>query len=149
MNSSVKQGSEGPGGGVTALALTALGIVFGDIGTSPLYTLKTVIELAGGKPSPEVALGLLSLVIWTLLIVTSIKYVSFVMRVDNDGEAPARGSDDFFMQQGAAQPLDQVERAALDLVGAVDRQIDLPVRREGGQRNAQRRCPGRGWTRRH
>jgi KUP system potassium uptake protein len=86
MNSSVKQGSEGPGGGVTALALTALGIVFGDIGTSPLYTLKTVIELAGGKPSPEVALGLLSLVIWTLLIVTSIKYVSFVMRVDNDGE---------------------------------------------------------------
>jgi KUP system potassium uptake protein len=82
----VNQGSAGPRGGVAALALTALGIVFGDIGTSPLYTLKTVIELAGGKPSSEVALGLLSLVIWTLLIVTSIKYVTFVMRIDNDGE---------------------------------------------------------------
>jgi KUP system potassium uptake protein len=83
---SIKQGNAGQGAGVTGLALTALGIVFGDIGTSPLYTLKTVIELAGGKPSSEVALGLLSLIIWTLLIVTSIKYVTFVMRVDNDGE---------------------------------------------------------------
>jgi KUP system potassium uptake protein len=83
---SIKQGNAGRGAGVTGLALTALGIVFGDIGTSPLYALKTVIELAGGKPSPEVALGLLSLVTWTLLIVTSIKYVTFVMRVDNDGE---------------------------------------------------------------
>jgi KUP system potassium uptake protein len=75
-----------PGGGILPLALTAIGIVFGDIGTSPLYTLKTVIELAGGKPTPEAALGLLSLIIWTLVIVTSIKYVTFVMRVDNDGE---------------------------------------------------------------
>ncbi len=83
---SVKNGTSGPTGNVAALALTALGIVFGDIGTSPLYTLKTVIELAGGKPSPQVALGLLSLIIWTLLIVTSVKYVSLVMRVDNDGE---------------------------------------------------------------
>jgi hypothetical protein len=47
------------------------------------------------------------------------------------------------MQQGAAESLDQVERAAFHLVGAVDRQIDLPVRREGGQRDAQRRCLGR------
>jgi KUP system potassium uptake protein len=69
-----------------ALTLTALGVVFGDIGTSPLYTLKTVVELAGGKPSPQIALGLLSLLVWTLIIVTCVKYVSFVMRVDNDGE---------------------------------------------------------------
>jgi KUP system potassium uptake protein len=72
--------------GVAGLALAALGIVFGDIGTSPLYTLKTVIDLAGGKPSPEMALGLLSLVLWTLVLITSVKYVGFVMRVDNDGE---------------------------------------------------------------
>jgi KUP system potassium uptake protein len=72
--------------GLTALTLTALGVVFGDIGTSPLYTLKTVVELAGGKPSPHLALGLLSLLVWTLIIVTCIKYVMFVMRVDNDGE---------------------------------------------------------------
>jgi KUP system potassium uptake protein len=71
---------------LAALTLTALGIVFGDIGTSPLYTLKTVVELAGGKPSPTIALGLLSLLVWTLIIITCIKYVSFVMRVDNDGE---------------------------------------------------------------
>lgn len=82
----VKQGSVAPHPGVAALALTALGVVFGDIGTSPLYTLKTVIELAGGKPSPAAALGLLSLIIWTLVIVTAIKYVTLAMRVDNDGE---------------------------------------------------------------
>jgi KUP system potassium uptake protein len=67
---SIKLGSKSTGSSVPALTLTALGIVFGDIGTSPLYTLKTVVALAGGHPSPEVALGLLSLVIWTLLIVT-------------------------------------------------------------------------------
>jgi KUP system potassium uptake protein len=79
-------GNKNTGRSVSTLTLTAIGIVFGDIGTSPLYTLKTVVALAGGHPSPEVALGLLSLVIWTLLIVTSIKYVTFVMRVDNHGE---------------------------------------------------------------
>jgi KUP system potassium uptake protein len=72
--------------GLRALALTALGIVFGDIGTSPLYTLKTVVDLAGGHPAPQAALGLLSLIVWTLVIITSVKYVAFVMRVDNDGE---------------------------------------------------------------
>jgi KUP system potassium uptake protein len=60
--------------------------VFGDIGTSPLYTLKTVLQLSGGRPDSTDILGALSLLIWTLIIVTSIKYVSFAMRVDNDGE---------------------------------------------------------------
>jgi len=69
-----------------ALSLSALGVVFGDIGTSPLYTLKTVLALTGGKPDRAVILGTLSLVIWTLIIVTTIKYVSFAMRIDNDGE---------------------------------------------------------------
>ena len=69
-----------------ALGLSALGVVFGDIGTSPLYTLKTVLNLTGANPDPSATLGALSLVIWTLIIVTSIKYVSFAMRVDNDGE---------------------------------------------------------------
>jgi KUP system potassium uptake protein len=71
---------------IGALALTALGVVFGDLGTSPLYTFKTVIDLAGGHPSPTLTLGLLSLVIWTLVIITAVKYATFVMRVDNDGE---------------------------------------------------------------
>ncbi|MFX4377234.1 KUP/HAK/KT family potassium transporter, partial [Acinetobacter baumannii] len=68
------------------LGLSALGIVFGDIGTSPLYTLKTVLALAGDRPAADVTLGVLSLVLWTLIIVTSIKDVSVAMRVDNDGE---------------------------------------------------------------
>jgi KUP system potassium uptake protein len=76
----------GPTGGLPALSLAALGIVFGDIGTSPLYTLKTVLALAGAKPDPAVILGSLSLVIWTLIIVVAVKYVSVAMRIDNDGE---------------------------------------------------------------
>ena len=68
------------------LALTALGIVFGDIGTSPLYTFKTVLNLTGAHPSHEVVLGALSLILWTLIIVTSVKYVTIAMRIDNDGE---------------------------------------------------------------
>jgi KUP system potassium uptake protein len=73
-------------GSLPALGLSALGVVFGDIGTSPLYTLKTVLSLTGGAPNPATTLGLLSLVIWTLIVVTTIKYVSFAMSVDNDGE---------------------------------------------------------------
>ncbi len=76
----------GPQGGLGALALGALGVVYGDIGTSPLYTLKTALEWSGGSATPAVALGMLSLIVWTLLITTSIKYVAFVMRADNDGE---------------------------------------------------------------
>ena len=67
-------------------ALAALGVVFGDIGTSPLYTLKTVLDYTGPHPDPSDTLGALSLILWTLFIVTAIKYVNFAMRVDNDGE---------------------------------------------------------------
>jgi KUP system potassium uptake protein len=73
------------GAAQSALVLGALGVVYGDIGTSPLYTLKTAYQAAGGF-SQEVALGLLSLIVWTLIIVTSVKYVALVMRADNDGE---------------------------------------------------------------
>jgi KUP system potassium uptake protein len=75
-----------PHGSLGALALGALGVVYGDIGTSPLYTMKTVLDWEGGSRSPEVALGTLSLIVWTLIITTSIKYVSVVMRADNEGE---------------------------------------------------------------
>ena len=64
----------------------ALGVVFGDIGTSPLYTLKTILLLSGDNPTPEVILGLLSLIFWTLILVTSVKYAIFAMRIDNNGE---------------------------------------------------------------
>jgi KUP system potassium uptake protein len=79
-------GRQGPRAGLAALSIAALGIVFGDIGTSPLYTLKTVLELVGRAPDRSVTLGALSLIVWTLIVVTTIKYVSVAMRVDNDGE---------------------------------------------------------------
>jgi KUP system potassium uptake protein len=70
-----------------ALALGALGIVFGDIGTSPLYTLQVGIAPAPGvHPTPGDVLGVLSLILWALTLVVSVKYVSFVMRADNQGE---------------------------------------------------------------
>jgi KUP system potassium uptake protein len=74
-----------PHGPLGALMLGALGVVYGDIGTSPLYTLKTALEWAGGA-TPETAIGMLSLIVWTLVITTSIKYVAVVMRADNEGE---------------------------------------------------------------
>ena len=69
-----------------AAALAALGIVYGDLGTSPLYTLQAVIGATGGNFSREVALGSLSLIFWALTITISIKYCLFVMRADNHGE---------------------------------------------------------------
>ena len=69
------------------LALAALGIVYGDIGTSPLYALKEVF--AGVHPVPITTaniIGILSLVFWSLVVVVSIKYVVFIMRADNRGE---------------------------------------------------------------
>jgi hypothetical protein len=72
---------------VLALAgLGALGVVFGDIGTSPLYTLKTAFGFLHGDATPDRILGILSLVVWTLFLVTSIKYVVVAMSIDNDSE---------------------------------------------------------------
>ena len=69
-----------------AAALAALGIVYGDLGTSPLYTLQAVVGATGGHFSPEAALGSLSLIFWALIITISVKYCLFVMRADNHGE---------------------------------------------------------------
>ena len=66
--------------------LSALGIVFGDLGTSPLYTLQTVVQATGGRFTPHGAVGILSLVVWTLIVTVSTKYCLFVMRADNRGE---------------------------------------------------------------
>ena len=68
-----------------ALSLAALGVVFGDIGTSPLYALKAVLDVTTENPPTEI-LGALSLIVWTLIIITSVKYITLAMRVDNDGE---------------------------------------------------------------
>ncbi len=72
--------------GLAGPGLAALGIVYGDLGTSPLYTFQTVVGDAGGKISADVALGSLSLIVWALIITISIKYCLVVMRADNHGE---------------------------------------------------------------
>ena len=76
-----------PRGG-NALVLAALGIVFGDIGTSPLYALRTVFTIDGGavKPIPEDVYGVISLMFWSITVIVSIKYVGILMRADNEGE---------------------------------------------------------------
>jgi KUP system potassium uptake protein len=69
------------------LTLGALGVVFGDIGTSPLYAMRESALAAGGAmPGPEAVLGALSLIFWSLMIVVTVKYVTFIMQADNDGE---------------------------------------------------------------
>ncbi len=70
-----------------ALVLAAVGIVFGDIGTSPLYALKECFSPEHGIPySHGAVLGILSMIFWALLVVVTLKYVAFVLRADNNGE---------------------------------------------------------------
>lgn len=70
------------------MVLGALGVVFGDIGTSPLYALQTAFSIDQGevKPTPDDVYGVISLVFWSVTLIVSVKYVLVVMRADNDGE---------------------------------------------------------------
>jgi KUP system potassium uptake protein len=72
---------------LTALTLAAVGIVYGDIGTSPLYTLKTIFDPTHGLPlSTPNLVGIVSLIFWGLTLIVSLKYVTLVLRADNRGE---------------------------------------------------------------
>jgi KUP system potassium uptake protein len=74
--------------GWAVLALGALGVVFGDIGTSPLYAIQTVFAIDGGivRPTHSDVYGVISLVFWSITVIVSVKYVAFILRADNDGE---------------------------------------------------------------
>jgi KUP system potassium uptake protein len=74
--------------GTAALALGALGVVFGDIGTSPLYSLQAVFAAHNGavRTTPADVYGVISLVFWAITMIVSVKYVTFIMRADNQGE---------------------------------------------------------------
>jgi KUP system potassium uptake protein len=79
----------GSGGGAgLALTLGALGVVFGDIGTSPLYAIQTVFGIDNGavRPTAGDVYGVISMVFWSVTLIVSVKYVVFIMRADNDGE---------------------------------------------------------------
>ena len=79
--------SHAAGVGGLLLSLGALGVVFGDIGTSPLYTLRTVFAPEHGlPPEQEQVYGVVSLIFWAITLIVSVKYVTFIMRADNDGE---------------------------------------------------------------
>ncbi|NDY90891.1 potassium transporter Kup [Ideonella livida] len=69
-----------------ALTLAALGVVYGDIGTSPLYALKEVFHAGHVPATPENILGVLSLIFWTMTLIVSVKYVLLILRADNNGE---------------------------------------------------------------
>src|SRR5215470_16511896 len=71
-----------------ALTLGSIGVVYGDIGTSPLYALRAAVVAAsaGGAVTPQAVLGVLSLILWSLIVVVTLKYVVFLMRADNHGE---------------------------------------------------------------
>ena len=72
---------------LSGVVLAALGVVFGDIGTSPLYALKECVAPGHGvAPTKENILGVLSLIVWALIMVVTVKYLGFILRADNRGE---------------------------------------------------------------
>ena len=79
--------ADAPKAGQWGLMLGAIGVVFGDIGTSPLYALRqTVLATEGGLPNHVAVMGSLSMIFWALVLVVTVKYVLIIMRADNDGE---------------------------------------------------------------
>ncbi|MGH6912974.1 MAG: KUP/HAK/KT family potassium transporter, partial [Geminicoccales bacterium] len=80
------EGSGSRGSRTPVLVLAALGVVYGDIGTSPLYTMREAFGFAGLPLGETTVLGVLSLIFWALLVVVTLKYVAVIMRADNQGE---------------------------------------------------------------
>ncbi|MEY4706959.1 MAG: potassium transport protein Kup [Pseudomonadota bacterium] len=76
---------QAPGWRTLSLTLGALGVVYGDIGTSPLYAMRASIQAAGG-PSTDAIYGCVSLIFWALMVVVTVKYVFLILRADNNGE---------------------------------------------------------------
>ena len=110
-----------------ALTLAALGVVFGDIGTSPLYTVKECFsEFTGLQPDADNVLGILSLITWALIIIVTLKYVVVVMRADNRGEG------------GVLALMALVSRSAAITPAPPQH---LPDARHGGRRAVLRRLP--------
>jgi KUP system potassium uptake protein len=86
-----------------ALALGSLGVVYGDIGTSPLYAFREAATAAQGSGAPprEAVIGVLSLILWALTLIVTLKYVFVLLRADNDGEG---GTFALMAGRSAARP---------------------------------------------
>ena len=104
-----------------------MGVVFGDIGTSPLYTLNVAAKAASptGAVSPEAVLGVVSLIFWSLIIVISVKYAILIMRADNHGEGGILALLALICPQ-RAQPTRL--RAVMVIVGLVGATVPSPLR---------------------
>ncbi len=96
-------------------SLAALGIVYGDIGTSPLYAFKVAVQAAGGQPGAS-AVGVASLIIWSLVVVVSLKYAALILRADNHGEG---GVVAMLALLGARDAAPRTRQAALLILGLV------------------------------
>lgn len=102
---------------LATLSLTALGVVYGDIGTSPLYALRECFRAEYGiTPTPESVLGVLSLILWSLIFVVSVKYIVFILRADNRGEGGILALLALLLQQKRRDD-DKRRRLALIAVG--------------------------------
>ena len=108
-----------PNGSTLPLALAALGVVYGDIGTSPLYALRECFVGSAGLPvNPANVLGVLSLIFWSLIVVISVKYLMFVMRADNQGEGGILALLALVTQSNAGTSRRRVGLVLLGLFGA-------------------------------
>jgi KUP system potassium uptake protein len=107
------------GSGLAVLTLTAIGVVYGDIGTSPLYALRECFHgIHGVAATPENVLGVLSLIFWSLTLIISIKYILFVMRADNNGEGGILALLALVAQSPGANRKSRAMLVALGLFGA-------------------------------
>jgi KUP system potassium uptake protein len=106
--------------GLAVLSLGALGIVFGDIGTSPLYALQTVFaaDEHAVRPTQSGVYGVISLVFWAITLIVSIKYVALIMRADNEGEGGIMALIALIREKGLQRRFAQVTLVALGIFGA-------------------------------
>ena len=120
-SSHAEGGHEGKQGATRSLGLlvAAVGVVYGDIGTSPLYTLKEVFTGGYGVPvNHDGVLGILSLILWSLLWVVSFKYVMFILRADNQGEGGTMALTALARRATAAYPRLRTLMVICGLIGA-------------------------------
>lgn len=104
---------------VPILTLAALGVVFGDIGTSPLYALKESFHATHGMPMNEInILGILSLIFWTIMLIVSLKYVMVIMRADNNGEGGIMALLALNLRQPGLSNRTKILITALGFIGA-------------------------------
>jgi KUP system potassium uptake protein len=106
--------------GMVTLTIGALGVVFGDIGTSPLYALQAVFNIDGKAVhvTPEDVYGVISLVIWSITMIVSVKYVTFIMRADNHGEGGIMALTSLLDQARLKRRAVKVTLVMLGIIGA-------------------------------